>query len=109
MGLKKVFALPFARKVRKKLLRKATNAEAIQLKVLKDLILNGARTDYGKDHNLEVGMSYEEFTTHIPIRDYEAFRPYIEKVKNNKADVLWTGRPDYLCKTSGTTSGDSST
>ena len=32
-------------------------------------------------------------------------KPYIEKVKEGKHNVLWKGKPIYLAKTSGTTSG----
>ena len=39
------------------------------------------------------------------VRDYEQFRPYIDKIKAGKHNVLWKGRPIYLAKTSGTTSG----
>jgi len=39
------------------------------------------------------------------VRDYEALRPYVEKVVAGEADILWKGRPLYFAKTSGTTSG----
>ena len=32
-------------------------------------------------------------------------KPYIQQVLEGKADVLWKGKPEYLAKTSGTTSG----
>jgi hypothetical protein len=32
-------------------------------------------------------------------------KPYIQHVLEGKADVLWKGKPEYLAKTSGTTSG----
>ena len=73
--------------------------------MLQSLINSGSKTLYGKDHGLTEEMGYEAFKAVIPARDYEAFRPYIEKVKANEADILWPGKPDYLCKTSGTTSG----
>src|SRR5690606_12880604 len=41
----------------------------------------------------------------IPLRDYEQMKPYLERVVQGEADVLWPGKPLYLCKTSGTTSG----
>lgn len=105
MGLKKRVALSFARRVKKNLLKKASLAQETQFKVLQNLINSGSKTLYGKDHGLTEEMGYEAFKAVIPARDYEAFRPYIEKVKANEADILWPGKPDYLCKTSGTTSG----
>ena len=41
----------------------------------------------------------------VPIRDYEQLKPYIEKIKEGKQNVLWKGKPIYFAKTSGTTSG----
>ena len=105
MGLKKRVALSFARRVKKNLLKKASLAQETQFKVLQNLINSGSKTLYGKDHGLTEEMGYDAFKGVIPARDYEAFRPYIEKVKAHEADILWPGKPDYLCKTSGTTSG----
>ena len=41
----------------------------------------------------------------VPLRDYEEFKPYIEKIKEGKHNILWKGKPIYFAKTSGTTSG----
>jgi hypothetical protein len=49
--------------------------------------------------------SYEEFKKAVPVRDYESYKPYIEKIKEGKHNILWKGKPIYLAKTSGTTSG----
>lgn len=73
--------------------------------ILKELVKVGKTTDFGKDHGLDKVNSYEEFKQAIPIRDYEAFKPYIEKIKEGKHNVLWKGKPIYFAKTSGTTSG----
>ncbi|HEY6955138.1 MAG TPA: GH3 auxin-responsive promoter family protein, partial [Flavisolibacter sp.] len=49
--------------------------------------------------------TYDEFKQAVPIRDYESFKPFIEKIKEGKHNILWKGKPIYLAKTSGTTSG----
>lgn len=54
---------------------------------------------------MKSGMSYDDFKKNIPVRDYEAFRKYIDKIKNGEENVTWKGKPLYLSKTSGTTSG----
>ena len=41
----------------------------------------------------------------MPVRDYEDIKPYIEKIKQGKHNILWKGKPIYFAKTSGTTSG----
>jgi GH3 auxin-responsive promoter. len=76
-----------------------------QENILKELIKIGKNTDFGKEHQLQNVSVYEEFVQAIPIRDYEQFKPYIEKIKVGRHNVLWKGRPIYFAKTSGTTSG----
>ena len=73
--------------------------------ILKELLKVGKTTEFGKDHGFDKVNSYEEFKQAVPIRDYEAFKPYIEKVKEGKHNILWKGKPIYFAKTSGTTSG----
>ncbi len=60
---------------------------------------------FGKDHGFDKIESYGDFKRQIPVRDYEQLKPYIEKIKAGNANVLWKGKPIYLAKTSGTTSG----
>ena len=73
--------------------------------ILKELIKVGRTTEFGKEHRFDQVNSYDEFRKAVPIRDYEAFKPYIEKVKEGKHNILWKGMPIYFAKTSGTTSG----
>ena len=54
---------------------------------------------------LETINSVQEFKKAVPIRDYEQLKPYIEKIKEGKHNILWKGKPIYFAKTSGTTSG----
>jgi hypothetical protein len=81
------------------------SALADQDNILKELLKVGKTTEFGKEHHLEEVNSYEEFKKAVPIRDYEEFKPYIDKIKNGRHNVLWKGKPIYFAKTSGTTSG----
>ena len=80
-------------------------ALADQDNILKELLKVGKTTEFGKEHGLEQVNSYEEFKNAVPIRDYEEFKPYIEKIISGRHNVLWKGKPNYFAKTSGTTSG----
>ncbi len=80
-------------------------ALADQETILKNLIKVGRNTVFGKQAGLEQVNKYDEFSQAIPIRDYEQMRPFIDQVKEGKHNVLWKGKPIYLAKTSGTTSG----
>ena len=80
-------------------------AIAHQQAILQQLVKYGGRTTFGKEHGLQQVKTYEDFKKAVPIRDYEAFTPYIDKIKNGDQNVLWKGKPIYFAKTSGTTSG----
>ncbi len=65
----------------------------------------GKKTLFGTDHGFEQIKSHEEFKKQVPVRDYEALKPYVEKVLHGEENILWKGKPEYFAKTSGTTSG----
>lgn len=105
MGLKSILAKPFARYIAKKVKRTAAHAVEIQDETLLKIVTHAAQTSFGKDHKFSEIKNYEDFKKHVPVRDYEGLKPYVERVTQGEKDVLWPGQPMYLCKTSGTTSG----
>lgn len=105
MKIKSLLAKPFASYVYKSIKKGMTTAVADQESILKDLVKTGRSTEFGKDHHLEKVSAYDEFKAAVPIRDYEQLKGYIEKIKEGKHNILWKGKPIYLAKTSGTTSG----
>lgn len=80
-------------------------AAADQQDIFKSLIKSAKDTVFGKDHGFESIQTYDDFKRQVPIRDYEQIKPYIEKIKEGRQNVLWKGKPIYFAKTSGTTSG----
>jgi GH3 auxin-responsive promoter len=105
MNLKSLLARPFANYIHNKTKKSILTAVEDQDAILKYLLKNGKQTEFGKDHQLANVSSHEAFIQAVPIRDYEQMKPYIEKIKEGKQNVLWKGKPIYLAKTSGTTSG----
>src|SRR5215204_10350 len=105
MKFKSFLAKPFASYTYAKIRKGMSTALPDQDTVLKELLKVGKTTEFGKDHKLNDVAGYESFKQAIPIRDYEGFKPYIEKIKDGKHNILWKGKPIYLAKTSGTTSG----
>ena len=81
------------------------NPSDIQDKILEKLITKGRNTGFGRDHDFDKIRNYSDFKERVPVRDYESFSTYINSIKEGKKDILWPGKPVYLCKTSGTTSG----
>ncbi len=105
MGLKVALSKIFAWYVNKQLNTIRQNAVALQQKTFSNLIYNAKNTVFGADHNFAGIESYEDFKKQVPVRDYEELRPYIDRVVNGEPNVMWPGKPAYLAKTSGTTSG----
>ena len=105
MGLKSLLAKPFADYIAKRVYDAAKNAVANQEKIMMELVQTAAQTQFGKDHHFSNVRNYEDFKAAVPVRDYEALRYYIDKMVDGESDVLWPGKPLYLAKTSGTTSG----
>ena len=103
--LKSILALSWGRMVRKDIHQWANRPLATQKKTLRYLLKNAQNTQFGKDHQLKKIKTYKDFRKNVPIRDYEGLKPYIERMIEGEADVLWKGKPIYFAKTSGTTSG----
>lgn len=105
MKLRSFLARPYASIVHARVRKGMATAVADQQAILQYLLKNGSRTAFGTDHKLQDVKTYEEFKAAVPIRDYEAFIPYIDRIKGGETNVLWKGKPIYFAKTSGTTSG----
>jgi phenylacetate-coenzyme A ligase PaaK-like adenylate-forming protein len=105
MGLKSVLSKVFAALVNRELNHLRKNALALQQKTFSELIYQAKDTAFGKAHNFAQINNYEDFKRNVPIHDYEDLRPYIDRVVKGEENVLWPGKPAYLAKTSGTTSG----
>ena len=105
MSLLSFLSLPYANWVRKRNKKWVENPINHQEKILGELLSSAKNTRFGNDHSFKKITSYEDFKNNVPIRDYEALKPYINRVLEGEEDVLWRGRPLYFTKTSGTTSG----
>ncbi|NNK59733.1 MAG: GH3 auxin-responsive promoter family protein [Flavobacteriaceae bacterium] len=104
-SLKALIAKPFAKIIQLKINNWASKPFDTQQKVFEDLISVGALTQFGKNHDFISINSYKDFQERVPVRDYEALRPYVDRVVSGEQNILWKGKPIYFAKTSGTTSG----
>jgi len=80
-------------------------AVADQNSIFNTLIKTGIKTEFGKEHGFEKIKTHEDYAKQVPIREYEDFKVYLQKLKDGKQNILWKGFPIYFAKTSGTTSG----
>ncbi len=105
MKIKSFLAKPFASYIQRTIRKGMATALEDQDAILKSLLKTAHDTQFGKDHGLKDVSNYAGFKQAVPIRDYEQLKPYVDKIKEGKHNILWKGKPIYLAKTSGTTSG----
>ncbi|HEV7782147.1 MAG TPA: GH3 auxin-responsive promoter family protein [Chitinophagaceae bacterium] len=105
MKIKSFLARPFASYIYKGIRKGMASAVTDQENIFKNQLKTGRMTEIGKEAGLEKVNTYEEFKQAIPIRDYEQMKPWINKIKEGRHNILWKGKPIYFAKTSGTTSG----
>lgn len=103
--IKSFFAKYYAKIVAARVYAWASDPVTTQDRVFQELIAKARNTAFGKDHHFDEIKGYEDFKKRVPIRDYEALKPYIERIRQGEENVLWQGKPRYFAKTSGTTSG----
>ena len=83
------------------------NAEAIQQKVLMQLVGKAERTEWGRKNHYQRIERYEDFTREVPVNDYEGLKEYIERMRHGEKDILWPGQVKWFAKSSGTTNDKS--
>ena len=105
MKIKSLLAKPFANYISNQIKKGIETAVEDQQNIMKELVKTAKDTDFGKEHNFNVINDYNDFKLNIPLRDYENFIAYIDRIKEGRINVLWKGKPIYFAKTSGTTSG----
>ncbi|GEM58185.1 hypothetical protein B0A78_01150 [Flavobacterium columnare NBRC 100251 = ATCC 23463] len=105
MSIKSIGAKLFASFIYHKTQKWVNNPIETQQKIFKKLIQQAKNTQFGKDHQFEQIHTYNDYVQKVPVRDYEELRPYVDRVVKGEENILWTGKPIYFAKTSGTTSG----
>jgi hypothetical protein len=105
MGLKSVLGKLYASWQVSKINTWKANAVNSQQDILRQLVAKASSTVFGRDHGFSAIHTYDDFKRSVPIRDYEELRPWIDRMTAGEEHVLWPGKPAYLAKTSGTTSG----
>ncbi|MEL7221931.1 MAG: GH3 auxin-responsive promoter family protein [Bacteroidota bacterium] len=81
MTWKSTLLRPFAKYIARSIDRWAVAPIAAQERVFAQLMSGVAQTTFGKDHGLTAQTTYADFKTKVPLRDYEALKPYIELIK----------------------------
>lgn len=76
----------------------------VQEEWFKKLIANASETEWGKMYDYKSVNSLNEFKARVSINDYEALKPYIDRLRNGEQNILWNSEIKLFAKSSGTTS-----
>ncbi|MET9778398.1 GH3 auxin-responsive promoter family protein [Streptomyces sp. NPDC006367] len=83
--------------------RRCAEPQQTAAEVFADLLDQATDTAFGRDHGLHHVRTRADFTAAVPVRGYESFRGYVERIRAGEDRVLTVSRPYGLHTTSGTT------
>jgi len=83
--------------------RTADRPDVAQRAFMLNLLKANAKTVFGKTHSFANIRTEADYRRQVPIRDYEGFRPYVNRIITGEQAVLTTAAPRMLNMTSGTT------
>ncbi|WP_308295045.1 GH3 auxin-responsive promoter family protein [Streptomyces sp. NK08204] len=79
------------------------DAEGHQRRVLTELLEYNADTEYGRAHSFDAIRSLDDFRKAVPINDYAALSPWIERMAAGESNLLSADDPAVYFTSSGTT------
>ena len=84
--------------------QKATEQpDVTQAQLLQALVKQNADTVFGRDHGFSTLKGPADYARQVPIRDYEGFRPYVNRIVAREERILTAETPFMFTTTSGTT------
>jgi len=79
-----------------------------QQKVLKELLVRAADTEFGKEYKFNEILAedeiHEAFDNAVPFHDYNSMEEkWWHRIKKGEKNITWPGNPSYMARSSGTT------
>ncbi len=78
-----------------------------QREVLFDLIAQAKGTEIGQEYDFRSITTEQDFKSRVPVRTYEQYSGYIDRLLKGEKNVLWPGETKWFAKSSGTTNDKS--
>lgn len=79
----------------------------VQAELRRDLINTAKNTEIGRQYDFASIKGYRSFAERIPITNYEANAPLIERTRKGENNILWPTPTKWFAKSSGTTNAKS--
>jgi hypothetical protein len=83
--------------------RALDHPEEAQDRILKNCLNRGGRTAFGLARDLQSVHAYGQFAERVPVTNYEALEPWIERIRRGESNVLTNEPVTRLIPTSGST------
>ena len=87
----------------KRLKRAAQHPALAQQGLLKEFLVRHQGTVFGRTHGFRQIQTAADYRQAVPIRDYEALRPYVQRMMQGEANILVRDPVQMFTLTSGTT------
>jgi hypothetical protein len=79
----------------------------VQKQWLDKLIGQAIKTEWGQNHHFKDIENRTDFAQSAALNDYDALKPFIQRMMMGEKDILWPGRIKCYSKSSGTTNDKS--
>ncbi len=76
----------------------------VQKEWLERLIENGRNTRFGEKYQFGSIKNYKDFSSKVPLQNYDDLKSWVNLAIEGEDDVLWPGETKWFAKSSGTTS-----
>ncbi|NNE54851.1 MAG: GH3 auxin-responsive promoter family protein [Flavobacteriales bacterium] len=106
MALNSVFSWLIAKRIHQmELFQKYP--EQVQEEMILRHIQHAGLTEFGIEHDFLSLKTISDYQKAVPVRNYDQFRPYIDKLREGEQQILWPSKLKWFAKSSGTTSDKS--
>ncbi|TXC81767.1 GH3 auxin-responsive promoter family protein [Luteibaculum oceani] len=75
----------------------------VQNEVMYNLTKRAANTEWGLQHGFEKIKTAADFKSAMPLQDYEAIKPFVNRLIAGEQNLLWPTEIKWFAKSSGTT------
>lgn len=79
----------------------------VQEEWFENLLSTARDTEWGIKHGYRSINSFDEYRNRVPISDYVALKPYIDRLRKGENNILWPTDVKWFAKSSGTTADKS--
>ena len=103
VGSANLFWFLYSAGMSRKWKRATHNVSATQHAVLKRIVASNVDSEFGREHHFAEIDSIESYQRSVPIRSYEEFEPYIQRIAEGCPRVLTSEQVRQFALTSGST------